>query len=47
MRVGIYPDVFIKYNKISWGMAHGHRFTVNKEVVFINNEFGGRANTKT
>ncbi len=35
MRDGIYPDVFIKYNKISWGMAHGHRFTVNKEEMAL------------
>ena len=41
---GIYPCVFINDNKIPWGMAHGHRFTVYKDMFFIDNEFGGHVN---
>lgn len=32
---GIYPCVFIKNNKIPWGVAHGHGFTANKFLLLF------------
>ena len=37
--IEINPCVFIQYNKIPWDGPRNHRFTVDKELCFIGNEF--------